>query len=102
MELVHVIGGIDAVGGGKAAEELGGKLQIDNVYALHAVKAEFAAGQTHHKGIPFLVVPMAQHRRFKILGEGTVGLGAVGVTAVVQKILLCHLVLLSMQIAVNG
>lgn len=73
---------VDAVSCAEGSEHLGWKLQIGYVDYLVAVKSELSPGHTHHNRIPFSIVTMPQHRRFKILVEGIIRRCAVGREAV--------------------
>ena len=90
MALVHVVSGIDTVGGTEGAEHLGRELEVDHINKLVAVKAKLAPWHAHHDCIPFAAVGMTEYRRLKIVIKRIVRHGAVGALAVREKVLFCH------------
>ena len=90
VQLVHVVGGIDAVGRAEGAEHFGRQLQVDHVDDLVAVETEFATGNAHRDGVPFSAVAMPQDGRFRIPVEGVIRRGAKGRQTVRKKGLLGH------------
>ena len=90
MLLVHMVGGINAVGGGKRAEHFGRKLEIDHFGDLVGLKTEFPPRNAHHDRVPLAAVSVTKHRGLEILVKGIVGRSAERVETVGEKLLLFH------------
>ena len=83
MELIHVIGGIDAICLAEGAEHLHGQLHIDHVDDLVALLTELAARYLHHDGVPLAGGGMAKRRGDKIILKGIVRKCSVGLCTMV-------------------
>lgn len=79
MKLVHVIRGVDPVGGGVRPDHFGRELKIDYVNAFVAFEAELSPRNMHNKGKPFSVCPVAENRGFAVFAERVVRLRAVDI-----------------------